>query len=444
MFSDTILRVDDEDNMDKLMSCNPFEPKTASVKTASAVVTPYIPTKKTAAESKHQVVQLNHFVDYFKDEYTVEYVAIRVVLPTGIDYSDIGTTIKHDVATDGFSFSVEFLLPTVISDSTLVKHHWMQEALSSTYTAGMQRNLMSTLDASILNYRTSLGHIKDNERLYSKFTLNLEKQCDVAVCHEFLRVEQSTGGITLNVILKCRKATIQNVKKTLSLSTGNVEVASLPPVQSGFAMPPSRAAPQVTTLLPSPIPSFPTASLYHPSTFHHPTSQYNPVLGHPHVPNMSGHHPAPSIGGQLLEHGHVPAMKFDQGYLDYLASKIQKRNEKKPPSTYKAAYHPMSSNQSVGSVSSKRSKYNVDKDPLVIHAKTVLPGATNQLALLQKAMKKAQEDLLAHAHKEKDRLMVEQEDAQTKYLIGLHVDVPDSEEEEEPEELPTQLWSVHE
>ena len=80
-------------------------------------------------------------------------------------------------------------------------------------------------------------------------------------------------------------------------------------------------------------------------------------------------------------------------------------------SNYKVCGKLRSSNGSITSVSSKRSKYDVEKYPLVIHAKEVLTGL-NQLAALQRNMKKAQDELNAHdvMHKQTD-------------LVGLQVEV---------------------
>ena len=269
MIPGTKLRTENEKNDDKVMTFVPFENPPAQVNTASTMVTPIF-ASKVIAEKKHQVVFLNHFVDYFKDEYQVEYITLRILLPTGIDYGRMPDSLKHDVATDGYSYSVEYLLPLVLSDTSVVNQHWSKQPITATYTAGMRNGVLMALNASILNYRTSLGHTQTSERLFSKFTLPLDKQCYIDACHEFIRQDGTNKGICLNVILKCKKATIQIVSKALSLSTDDDDEQEN---DTNFNMPPPMSSPNL--MLPSPIPSFPASAMYPQDSYVNPNAVRN-------------------------------------------------------------------------------------------------------------------------------------------------------------------------
>ena len=461
----------------KVLTFTPFERKTPQANSSSTVVTPFF-VPKAAAGPKHQVVFLNHFVDYFVDEYLVEYIALRILLPTGIDYDRMPDTMTHTVATDGFSYSVKYLLPDILSDTNMVNHHWSTKPLSATYTAGMRNGVLTALNASILNYRTKLGHTMTSERLFAKFTVPLDKQCYVDVPLEFIKQDGVNKGICLNVILKCKKMTIQNVNKALRLSTDDEDIppANVYGTGTSFGMPPPLTSPPI--LLPSHIPSYTSPSMYeyqqrayritspavtrmnpvpvpHVGGPSHVPSQFKPMTGHPHLSH---------INGQMGTHAHVPAMKMDQDYLEYLAHKIQMKNQKvkkqKPTnqkitplqqqmaSKYGNSFAQRSSNQSVASISSKRSKYNPEKDPLVIQARKFLPGS-DQLSLLKMNAMKAQAELEAHTKMAASKVPVlNNTNNNENNLIGMSLKLQleeeededdEEEEEEEEEETPTQI-----
>ena len=460
------------------MTFTPFETKKPPANTSSNTVTPYL-VPKVPVGPKHQVVFLNHFVDYFVDEYLVEYIALRILLPTGIDYSRMPESMTHTVATDGFSYSVEYLLPAILADTNMINHHWSTKPLSATYTAGMRNGVLTALNASILSYRTKLGHHLTSERLFAKFTVPLDKQCYVEVPFEFIREEGTNKGITLNVILKCKKMTIQKVNKALSLSTDDEDIANGNAYGTGtnFGMPPPLSSPPV--LLPSPIPSYASATMFDyqqraygitspvgthmkPVSVPHlgypsqAPSQFTHITGNPHLSHKNG---------KIGTHAHVPAIKMDQEYIEYLAHKIQLENQKQKPTNKKNttvqkqmsskcgnSFAQRSSNQSVASLSSKRSKYNPEKDPLVIQARKVLPGS-DQLAQLKLNAMKAQAELEAHTKIAANNILLLKKNINQNNLIGMHLQLQpeeeeveeeedeeeEDEEEEEEEETPTQI-----
>lgn len=451
MVPGTIVLTEQAQNDEKVLTYVPFEKSPSQVNTSSSMVTPNY-ASNIPVEKKHQVVLLNHFVDYFKDEYQVEYIALRILLPTGIDYNRMPESMKHDVSTDGFSYSVEYLLPSILSDTDMVNQHWSSKPLSATYTAGMRNGVLMALNASILNYRTSLGHTQTSERLFAKFTIKLEKQCYVDVCHQFIREEGTNKGICLNVILKCKKATIQIVTKALSLSRDNEEHE----FGSSFGMPPPMPSPNL--LLPSPIHSFPANAMYPNDSYVNPSTlgtihsmSVPPIILTSHVPSQCNqkvknkHVPHPTTAS--VRHVHVPAIKVDKEYQNYLAYKLmceKSYNKKLTPlekaiarNNYRKSNVPRSSNQSVSTSNTKRSKYNPEMDPLVIQARMVLPG-TNQLAMLQQNAMKAQAELEAHTRLTTNLVNTNNQGN----LIGMQLQLQHEEYgEQEETETPTQILS---
>ena len=168
---------------------------------------------------------------------------------------------------------------------------------------------------------------------------------------------------------------------------------------------------------------------------------------------MVGNQHVPYPTAASVRHVHVPAMKVDKQYQEYLAYKLmcEKKNKVQLTPLEKIQLTPLekaiarndlrksqasrSSNQSVATTNTKKSKYNPEKDPLVIQARMVLPGS-NQLALLQQNALKAQAEMEAYARMTTNFVNTNS----PSNLIGMQVQLQHEEDvEQEEEDTPTQI-----
>jgi hypothetical protein len=208
-----------------MMTHIPAEALTRPPMNDSKQVTPYASYSTGAArnssivsgnglikEEKMNLVPAS-FVTYFLDEHTVQYAAVRIVLPSGIEFVDISHHLKYYVEADGMSLKVDMNIPPCLHEPVIVESMWMSEPIEGAYTENLRDTLLMHVKTDVLKYKTSIGLTNVSDSIIGTFTIQLSKRCETGIVVEFLRKEEKHNGCMLFLVLKCKTTIISGAVK---------------------------------------------------------------------------------------------------------------------------------------------------------------------------------------------------------------------------------------